>query len=94
LRLESGEKTEKDRIVGLDVYVLSIIFYSPECEGEMISYAFGAAIEKALEDDPTMGGAADKAVLTTKSYKEPAHRGAGGDWEAVFKIRLSVEVIR
>jgi hypothetical protein len=91
LKLETEEKSEKDRVIRLDVYVLTVTFYSPEREGELLSYAFGAAIEKALEDDPALGGAVDRAVLMSKSYKEAAHRGSGEDWEAVFKIRVSVE---
>ncbi|GHV63927.1 hypothetical protein AGMMS49587_15260 [Spirochaetia bacterium] len=93
LKLETGERSEKDRIVRLDVYVFSVTFYSPEREGELLSYAFGAALEKALEDDPTMGGVVDRAALAAKSYKEPSHRGTGEDWTAVFKIRLTIEGI-
>jgi hypothetical protein len=92
VRLSSSERTEKERIVRLDVYTLTITFRIPEgSEGERNCYAYAGAADRALGDDPTLGGAVNWAVLAGKKYDPPKQSGTGGDWEVVLTLRLTVE---
>jgi hypothetical protein len=92
IRLVSCERTEKERIIGVDAYGLSIGFAAPEPEGELACYAYASAVVLALRDDSTLGGAVDRAVLTGKKYTAPKCPGCG-DWEVVLSLRLVVEGI-
>jgi hypothetical protein len=92
--LSAGERTEKERIVRADVYSLIIAFVVPEIpEGERRCYAYAAAVETALGEDTTLGGIVDRAELTGKKYSPPKHSGAGGNWEAVLSLRITIEGI-
>jgi hypothetical protein len=92
LRLTTCERTEKERIVLLDAYTLSITFTAPEWpEGERNCYAYAASVAAALKENPTLGGVADRAVLTGKKYIPPKHQGTGGEWELVLSLRVTVE---
>jgi len=66
------ERTEKERIIRVDAYSLSIIFNVPENEdSELFCYAYGSAVCKALELNPTLGGVADRVAVSGKKYVEP-----------------------
>jgi hypothetical protein len=92
LRLSTGERTEKERIIRVDVYTLAIGFAVPECpDGERNCYAYTASVAAALGEDPTLGGAVDRAVLTGKKYSPPKQSGTGGDWEVMLTLRLTIE---
>jgi hypothetical protein len=92
LRLSTSERTEKDRVIQIDVYTLTIAFSVPECpDGERTCYAYTASVAAALGEDPTLGGAADRAELTGKKYTPPKQSRTGGDWEVVLTLRVTVE---
>jgi hypothetical protein len=91
LRLSGCERTEKERIVQLDVYTLTITFTIPEHpDGERNCYAYASAVAMAVEEDPTLGGAADRVELTGKKYTPPKQSGTGGDWEVILTLRITV----
>jgi hypothetical protein len=92
LWLSTGERTEKERIVRLDVYTLTITLNVPEHpEGERNCYAYAGAVSTALGDDPTLDGVVDRAELTGKKYTPPKHSGTGGDWAVVLTLRFTIE---
>jgi hypothetical protein len=92
IALSTCERTEKERIIRLDVYSLTITFTVPEHpEGERNCYAYAAAVDRAIGEDPALGGAADRAVLTGKKYTPPKQSGTGGDWETALTLRIAVE---
>ncbi|AEF80271.1 hypothetical protein [Leadbettera azotonutricia] len=92
LRLSECERAEKERIVRLDAYSLTIRLVIPEGpDSERNAYAYGAVIGKALAEDPTLGGVVDRAVLTAKKYISPKTAFNGEGWEAVFTLRLTTE---
>jgi hypothetical protein len=94
LRLSVCERTEKERIVWVEAYSLTITFTVPEYpEGERNCYAYAWAVDRALGEDPALGGAASRAVLTGKKYVPPKCAGTGGDWETVLTLRMTVEKI-
>jgi hypothetical protein len=97
IRLSTGERTEKERIVRAEAYSLTIAFVVPDVPsdqrsvGERRCYAYAAAAVTALGEDPTLGGVVDRAELTGKRYSPPKQPGAGGSWELVLSLRITTE---
>jgi hypothetical protein len=66
ITLSTCERSEKERIIRLDTYTLTITFAVPEhpsdqrSVGERSCYAYAAAIDRALSEDPALGGAASQ----------------------------------
>jgi hypothetical protein len=57
IALSACERSEKERIIWLDAYTLTVSFTVPEHpEGERNCYAYAAAVDKALREDPVLGG--------------------------------------
>ena len=94
ITLTSCERTEKERIIKLDAYSLTITLTLRETpETEMYCYAYAAAVCKALKENPTLGGIADRAEITGKRYVPPKKINCGNDWEVVITLRVTVEGI-
>jgi hypothetical protein len=93
LSISTCERSEKDRIVLLDAYKVTITFICPEQYGERNCYVYAGAVDRALRDDPTLGGLVDYALLVKKEYKAPKRPGMGEPWEAVLTLRVTVEGI-
>jgi hypothetical protein len=92
ITLSTCERSEKERIIRLDTYTLTIALTVPEHPaGERNCYAYAAAIGRALSEDPALGGAASRAVLTGKKYTPPKQSGAGGDWGITLTLRITTE---
>jgi hypothetical protein len=93
ITLNGCERTEKERIIRLDAYLLSISFSLQEHEdGELYCYGYASAFSKALCEDTTLGGVADRAEITGKKYVPPkkAHNGEG--WKLEIALRVTVQV--
>jgi hypothetical protein len=88
ITLALGEREEKDRIVRVDVYSVSIAI---RADVERVCYAYAGAVGRALAEDPTLGGVVEWAGLVRKKYGPPKTAGCGGGWEAVFTLRVTVE---
>jgi hypothetical protein len=92
IALSTCEQSEKERIVRLDAYTLTIAFTVPEHPaGERNCYAYAASVATALKENPTLGGAASRSELTGKKYVPPKQSGTGGEWEVELKVRVLVE---
>jgi len=92
IALASCERSEKERIVRLDAYSLSITFTLPETEeSEFLCYAYSLAVCRVLRENPTLGGIVDRAVVIGKKYIQPKKPGCGENWEAVITLRVTVE---
>ena len=92
ISLSTCERTEKERVVRLDAYTLTITLNVPEYpEGERNCYAYASSVATALGENPTLGGAVDRAVLTGKKYVPPKQSGTGGDWTVILTLRIVVE---
>jgi hypothetical protein len=92
ITLSTCERSEKERIIRLDAYTLTIAFTVPEHPtGERNCYAYAAAIGRTLSEDPALGGAAGRAVLAGKKYVPPKQSGAGGDWGVTLTLRITTE---
>jgi hypothetical protein len=89
--LSTCERTEKERIIRLDAYTLTITFSLPETPGnEICVYAYAAAVDRALAEDPALGGVAERAILTGKKYVEPKTPHCGDYWNVVLTLQISV----
>jgi hypothetical protein len=101
IRLSEGERTEKDRIIQIDVYTLTVTFAVPDSSdprsvdprsvGERNSYAYASAVDLAVVEDSTLNGIVDRAVLTGKKYIRPKTEHSGEDWGVVLSFRVTVE---
>jgi hypothetical protein len=90
--LSTCERSEKERIIRLDAYSLTVTFTVPEMpEAERDCYAYAASVAVALRENPTLGGVADRAIVTGKKYIPPKHPGTGGGWEVILTLRVTVE---
>jgi len=90
--LSGCERTEKERIIRLDAYSLTISFSLQEHQdGELYCYGYAHAFRKALGEDVTLGGVADRAVITGKKYIPPKKPNCGEGWGLVLTLRITVE---
>jgi hypothetical protein len=90
--LSTCERSEKERIVRLDAYTLTITFTVPEHpEGDRNCYAYAASVATALGENPTLSGAASRAELTGKKYAPPKRPGTGVGWEIILTLRITIE---
>ena len=86
------EKNEKERIIRLDAYSLTVTFSLPETvASERQCYAYCSAVCTALKENPTLGGAVDRAVVTGEKYVPPKRANCGQGWEVVISLRVTVE---
>jgi len=92
ISLSTCERTEKERIIRLDAYSLTVAFSFPETqESELYCYAYSGAVSRAFYDDSTLGGIVDRAVVTGKKYISPKKPNCGEDWGLVIALRITVE---
>jgi hypothetical protein len=95
ISLGTCERTEKERVIRLDAYSVTITFPAPESElSELFCYAYALAFDKALALNPALGGIASGAVITGKKYNRPEKPGCGGEWKLVISVRVTVEAIK
>jgi len=92
IALSSCEQTEKERIVKQDTYSVTVTFpVLDSVESEMFCFAYADAFKKALGDDVTLGGVADRATITNKKYVPPKKADCGMDWELIITLRVIIE---
>jgi hypothetical protein len=92
IALSTCERSEKERIVRMDAYTLTIAFTVPEgLDSERNCYAYAGAVAVALGKDPTLGGVVDRAELAGKKYSPPKCAGTGADWGVTLTLRLTTE---
>ena len=92
ITLTTSEQTEKERIIRLDAYTLTITFsFADTPESELYCYAYSGAVGKAVFDNPTLGGVVDRAIVTGKKYIPPKKPHSGESWGLVIALRLTIE---
>jgi hypothetical protein len=92
ISLSACECSEKERVVRLEAYSLTVSFSLPETpDSELFCYGYSFAFGKALGEDVTLGGIVDRAVVTGKKYVRPKKADCGQGWEAVITLRITVE---
>jgi hypothetical protein len=89
------ELTEKERIIRLSAYSLTISINVPEhSDSELHSYIYAWAVCRAVEQNPTLGGVVDRAVITQKKFISPKKPYCGQCWETVITLRITVEEMK
>jgi hypothetical protein len=97
ISLSTCERSEKERIVRLDAYTLTITFTVSEhpsdqrSVGERNCYAYAASVAAALKENPTLGGVVDRVELAGKKYGPPKCAGTGADWRVTLTLRITTE---
>ncbi|MDR0473618.1 MAG: hypothetical protein LBH43_08125 [Treponema sp.] len=92
IALSSCERMEKERIICLDAYSLTLTFDVPEtADSESHCYAYSAAVGKALAENPTLGGVVDRVSISGKKYVPPKNANCGQEWQVIITLRLTVE---
>jgi len=92
ITLNGCERMEKERIIRLNAYSLSISFSLQEHkDGELHCYGYAAAFGKALGEDLTLGGVAVRAEITGKKYVPPKKPYNGEGWEVILILRITAE---
>jgi len=92
ISLSSCERTEKERIVRQDTYLMTITFsFQEQPESELHLYAYSGAISRVFYDNPTLGGIADRMVITGKKYLSPKKSNCGEEWGLIVSVRITVE---
>jgi hypothetical protein len=92
ISLSTCERTEKERIIRVDAYTLTISFCIPEHPaGERYCYAYASSVATALKENPTLGGVADRVELTGKKYVPPKQSETGGEWGLILTLRIIIE---
>ena len=90
--LSSCERTEKERIIKLDAYSLTVVFTLPETpESELYCYAYSNAVSKAINENPSLCGVANRAVITGKKYISPQKANCGEGWQLIITMRIVIE---
>ena len=90
IRLACGERSEKERVVLVDVYTVTIAFVC--VRGECSSYPYAWAVDQALRADTTLGGVVDRVSLVKKTWA--ALKGPEDGTELTFTLRVMLEGIR
>jgi hypothetical protein len=92
VELTSCERTEKERIIRIDAYTVTITFAVPESEyADEYCYAYSNAVDQVLAKDCSLDGTADRTVVTHKKFIPPKHENCGEDWGLVLTLRVTVE---
>jgi hypothetical protein len=92
IALAGTELTEKERIIKLDTFALTITFSIEETsESERNLYVYSGAVGRAFYDNPTLDGVVDRAVITSKKNVPPKKLHCGQEWELIISVRITVE---
>ena len=90
VELTTCERTEKERILQIDTYSLTITLEIKEtAESELFCYTYANAVKRAIKENPTLNGVADRAVITTSKYISPKKPNCGECWGLVMSLRIT-----
>ena len=91
VELTTCEWTEKERILQIDTYTLTIILEIKETkESELFCYTYANAITRAIKENPTLNGIADRALMTNKKYVSPKKSNCGECWGLNISMRITI----
>jgi hypothetical protein len=94
ITLVGCEKSDKERIVRVAAYAVIITFSLPETfEVETQCYGIVAAVGMALRENPTLGGVAVRAVITSEKYVAPKKPNCGEKWDVIISMRITCEEV-
>jgi hypothetical protein len=89
--LSTCERTEKERIIWLDTYLVTVSLSLPDTpESELRCYAYSGAVSRAIYENPTLSGIAERVVITGRKYISPKKVNCGDGWELFITLRVTV----
>jgi hypothetical protein len=91
LSIADAETEEKDRIVKVNRYALCATIAASGRDADRQCYRYGAAVERALRESPTLGGIASYSTLTRKVYTFPKIAESGEPYRLTLTIAVTVE---
>jgi len=92
--LSSCERSEKERIINVDTYSLTVSFCLPDKQESLLCcYAYGVSFKKALCENVTLGGIVDRALIVSKKFVPPKVQNAGMELEYIITLRITVETM-
>jgi len=92
INISSCERTEKERILLVDAYTLTISFSFPGNDSsEYCCYAYAVAVETALLEKPALKGVANRVAVTDKKYNRPKSKNYREGWELVLTLKITKE---
>ncbi len=95
ITLSECERSEKERIICVDAYSMTVSFSVPHtAEAELYCFAYATAFHNAIDEDRTLGGIVDRAVITGKKYVKPKVKNCDDNWSVTIFLRLTVEDIK
>ena len=90
--LHSCERTEKEWIIRLAAYTVTVTFALPESfETEEQCYCYCAAICRAIKEQPTLSGVVDRTQVLGEKYTPPKTQGCGESWCVSITLRVTLE---
>jgi len=92
--LSACEQSEKERIVYVNAYAVEISLPVDDLrdwDGELLAFAYGAAIRRAVRLNSSLGGMVDRTVIINMDYVEPKRRHCGDRWIVAARLRVTVE---
>jgi hypothetical protein len=91
VKLVQCERSEKERIIRLDAYAMTITLFVPENnEAERLAYAYAWAVDTALSNNQTLGGVVEHAAITGKKYDPPKYPHCGDGWIVTLTLRITL----
>jgi len=94
--LSACEQSEKERIVFVNAYAVEISLPVDDLrdwDGELLAFAYGAAVRRAVRLNSSLDGIVDRTVITNMDYVEPKRRFCGDRWIVAARLRVTVEVL-
>jgi hypothetical protein len=72
----------------------TLYFRQPQhSESELHCYIYAWAVCRAIKQNPTLGGVADRAAVAAKKFIQPKKANCGQGWEVVISLRITIEEI-
>jgi len=92
VKLSGCERSEKERIICIDAYSLTISLSIPEnADSEFFCYGYSSAISKVIKENPTLGGIVNRVTITDTKYIPPKVAHCGMEWQVIIYLRVTVE---
>lgn len=93
LSIVQAEIEEKDRIVKVGRYTVTIALEPDGRYPALQCYRYAAAVERALRENPTIGGVAAYAAVTRKKYAFPKVAGSGEPHRLTLTMTVTKETV-
>jgi len=68
--------------------------FQEQTESELHLYAYSGAVSRVFCDNPTLGGIADRTVITGKKYLTPKKQNCGESYALIVSLRVTVEGLK